>query len=300
MFRKAKSKPLLILIFGAVCLGFSAIFVKSIGTSGGMGLTAIAFWRMAIGGTILFAITALRKKSLLLPPKLIPWAALAGFFFSCDMSSWHRSIMFTGAGFATLLGNTQVFDTAILSSIFFRERPTFRFFIAIFTALTGVLLLSGVGSHIDFTDKYILGIILGLLAGLAYACYLIALRRVSTRSDKPDTMTFIAWICVFGALFLGAGSLLESGDFLPPSLSALATLFGLALVVQVIGWWAVLSALSQIEASSVGLVLLIQPIVATILGYFIFREHLSLLQLTGGALTLASIYYGHKFRKLEN
>jgi drug/metabolite transporter (DMT)-like permease len=296
MFLRLKNSPLILLIFGAICLGFSAIFVKKIGNVG-MGLTAIAFWRMAIGGIILFTVTLSRGKAPLLPSKFIPWAALAGFFFTCDMSMWHRSIMITGAGFATLLGNTQVFDTAILSSIFFRERPTLGFFISIFTALSGVLLLSGVGSNVEFSDHYILGIILGLLAGLAYACYLIALRRVSSRDDKPDTMTFIAWICIFGSLFLGLGSTLEAGKFLPPSISVVTYLFGLALVVQVIGWWAVFSALSKIEAARVGLVLLIQPTVATILGYFIFREQLSLLQLAGGALTLASIYYGYKFRK---
>jgi len=289
------NKALLLLVLGAISIGFAPVFIKFVALKG-MGLNAIAFWRMAISGTMLFTITIARGKSPSMPIQNILWAALAGFILSLDFGIWHRSIMFVGAGLSTILGNTQVFNTAILSYLIFKEKLTGRFFVAAFAAMIGVTLLTGIGSDIHFTEKYVWGIVFGLFVGLLYAFYLIVLRKVSTSKAKPDTMTFIAWICLFCTIFMGSASFFESGKFMPPDLISWTYFIGLGLLVQVFGWWAIFSSMSKIETSRVGLVLLLQPALATVWGYLLFKENLSILQVSGGILTLASIYYGIKSR----
>ncbi len=296
MSERKNNIALLLLVLGAFNLGFAPIFVKFVGKTG-MGLTAIAFWRMAIGGLILFIIALFQKHALFLSRSNLLWAALAGLFFTLDLTVWHRSIMYAGAGLSTILGNTQVFYTAILSYIIFKEKPSLRFFIAALTAMCGVIFLSGIGSEIEFTKTYIIGVSLGLLTGLLYALYLLTLRKTEKREKKPDKVIFIAWICFFCSVFMGIGSYFEQGTFMPPGLNSWAAIFGLALLVQVIGWWAIFYSMSRIETSRIGLVLLLQPTMATIWGYFLFSENLTPLQIAGGIITLISIYYGAKFRK---
>ena len=281
---------------GAFFISFSPILVKLVG-DGTVGLTAIAFWRTLIGGAILFLLTAGYRKPLALPKSVYPWSALAGFMFFIDLFVWHRSIMYAGAGLSTILGNTQVFFTAILGYLIFRERLSYKFFVAAFLAIVGIVLLVGVFSATHFSNVYIHGIIFGLITGVAYASYLITLKHTGRREVKPDFLTFVAWTSLFSAIFLGIASIFESGRFLPPTLYAWFILFLLALIVQALGWWAIYSSLSYIEASRAGLILLLQPTLATDWGVIIFAEYLSISQVAGAVVTLGAIYYGSTYKR---
>ncbi|MFQ5606582.1 MAG: EamA family transporter, partial [Candidatus Zixiibacteriota bacterium] len=66
----------------------------------------------------------------------------------------------------------------------------------------------------------------------------------------------------------------------------------LGLIAQVLGWLAIYTSLSKLPASRAALILLLQPTFASIWGALIFDETLTLLQLTGAALTLLAIYLG--------
>jgi len=154
------------LIFGAACISFSPILVKLIGVSL-MTPTAIGFWRCILGALILFSWAILTKRQLLIEMPIMRWAILAGFFFSFDLFFWHRSIIYAGAGLSTILGNTQVFASAILGFFIFKDRLTIKFFLAAVAAMAGVVLLAGIGSAIEFTDLYTRGIFYGLMTGLS-------------------------------------------------------------------------------------------------------------------------------------
>jgi len=69
-------------------------------------------------------------------------------------------------------------------------------------------------------------------------------------------------------------------------------LISLAAVVQSIGWRAISEGLSKIEAYRAGLILLLQPILATVWGIIIFSESFTIMQLLGALITLAAIYVG--------
>ncbi|MFH2055304.1 MAG: EamA family transporter, partial [bacterium] len=72
----------------------------------------------------------------------------------------------------------------------------------------------------------------------------------------------------------------------------LLVLLLLALIAQALGWWAIFTSLKKVEASRAGLILLLQPILATIWGVLFFAEHLAWTQMLGGVVTLAAIYVG--------
>lgn len=296
--QSSPAKVLGLLAFGAICISFAPIFVKLI-KHGTMGPTAVGAWRMGLGGVMLFTLTLLTKRKLTLPSSQFWWAVLAGFLFSLDLGVWHRSVYLAGAGLSTILGNTQVFNTAAFSYIFFGERPTIRFYIAVFFAMMGVVLLVGVADDITFTDNYIWGIIFGLLTGLFYSMYVVTLKQVGRQAEKLDVMTFIAWVCLFGFLFMSVGSIFEAEPYFPPDAISWLWLGLLALVVQVIGWYSIFTSLSKIETSRAGLVLLLQPTFASLWGVLMFAEQFSVSQITGGAITLFCIYYGSTYKSAK-
>lgn len=281
----------LTLAIGAVCISFAAIFVKLLGRDS-MGPTAIGFWRAGLGATILFGWSLAAGLRLHISRRLMGWAALAGFIFFLDLFFWHRSIIYSGAGMATILANTQVFVVAALGYFVFRERLTIKFFAAAAAAIVGVILLIGVGSDIAFTSEYLAGVVFGLLTGIVYGSYIVTLKRVGHRDDSPDFRVFMAWTSSFTALYLGGASVFEEAVFVPPDLYSLGILASLALVAQALGWWIITTTLPKLDAARGGLVLLLQPVLATIWGVLFFAEHLTLSQIIGASITLAAIYGG--------
>ena len=284
--------PLLQLLFGAVCISFAPVFVKLVGAER-LGPTAMGFWRTLFGGLILFSMATAQGRRLILSRRLYGFSLLAGFIFFLDLFFWHRSVIYCGAGMSTILGNTQVFMTAIISFLIFKERPLLRFWLSAVSAIVGVALLVGLGTQdVVFTEQYISGIVFGLATGIVYAHYLITMRWAGHREAAPDILVFMAWTSIFSALFLGVSAAIESAPAIPPDTPSWLYLVTLGLVAQALGWWAITTSLAKTVASRAGLVLLLQPTLAMVWGVVMFHEQFTFTQAIGAVITLTAIYFG--------
>ena len=290
--------PIIVLMFGAVCISFAPVFVKLI-DSALLGPTVIGLWRVVLGAVILFVWSKLAGNSIKISKRMFIIATIAGFVFALDLFFWHRSIFFCGGGMATILANTQVFTTAILSYFVFKERLSILFFVIAVCAMGGVVLLVGVGSDVEFTRKYLEGIAFGLATGVVYACYIVTIKYAGEKKEKPRTLTLLAWVSLMSGLFLFLISLMEQIPLLPPDFYHWTVLFSMALVAQSIGWWAISSSILKIEGAQSGLILLLQPVLATIWGILFFAEYLTSVQIIGAVITLGAIYIGSAFRTMK-
>jgi len=288
---QSTAKFYLLLAFGAVCVSFAPVFVKMI-VEDVLGPTAIGFWRLFLGAIILFGWSVAAGHKIRISARMMKWTALAGAIFFLDLFLWHRSIIYAGAGMATILANTQVFWTAILSFFIFKEKLSLKFFSSAIAAIIGVALLAGYGSEIEFSLRYIEGVLFGLATGIVYANYLVTLKVAGQREDRPHFVTLVAWVSLFGAVILGLSGWVESDPFLPPDGRTWLVLIALAVVAQALGWWAIASGLPRIDISKGGLILLLQPVLATVWGFFLFSEYLTWIQLIGAVVTLTAIYVG--------
>jgi drug/metabolite transporter (DMT)-like permease len=281
-----------LLVFGAVCISFAPVFVKMIG-SGRLGPTAIGFWRTLFGAVALFAWCAIARRPMTIPKPAVRFAMQAGFLFFLDLACWHRSILFTGAGMATILGNTQVFATSIFAWLFFKERLNARAMLAAVTAVFGVILLVGVlSTNVVFSGQYLWGVGFGLATGIWYASYILSLKAAGHLEKPADPIAFMAWTSLATAAFMGVASLIESDPAVPPDLGTVGLLIALGVVAQALGWRVISGTLARIRASHAALVLLLQPTLATFWGIFFFHESFSVSQGVGAVITLAAIYYG--------
>ena len=216
-----------------------------------------------------------------------------GDIFFCDLFVWHRSIVFTGAGMATILGNTQVFATAIISFFVFKEKLTLRYFISAISAMMGVVLLVGVLSdEVVFDSNYIKGIAFGLATGIFYANYLVTLKWTGFKEPIPDVILFMAWMSLSSAFWFTIAARIEQVRLLPPDLPTWIYLVTLGIVAQALGWWLIANSLHRITASKAGLILLLQPTLAMVWGVIMFAEEFTFSQLIGAIITLAAIYFG--------
>lgn len=288
----SRVRAIVILLAGATLISSSPVFVK-LAMGGALGPTAVGFWRTLVGGLILFAIGLARHGRLGLSRQALPFAVLAGLFFCADLYFWHRSIQNAGAGMATMLANTQVFATALISFFVFRERPSLMFYGAAAVAFVGVVLLVGVGSErVVFTASYVRGVVYGLLTAIAYANYIVSLKKGQAGRPGDHAVIFVAWTSLFCALFLGLVAATESDGFWPSNASEIGALLGLAVIVQALGWWTIASGLPRVPTAQAGLILLLQPTLAMVWGALFFAEYLTGVQVLGAVIALAGMYMG--------
>lgn len=279
------------LAFGALCISFAPIFVKMIGQDV-LGPTAIAFWRTFFGAIILFIWSSIQQKNLFLPKEIFLFIVLAGFLFFGDLFVWHRSIIYSGAGIATILANTQVFWMALIGVVLFNEKLKPAYLVAVIAAFVGVVLLVGIGSIDEFNTIYIKGIVFGLMTGIFYSGYLASIKKAG-HVDKPvSALVLMAWASLFSSIFLGISMFIEPDPYIPPDMYTWGVLVALAIVAQSLGWWVISTNLPKLRASQSGMILLLQPTLATVWGVLFFAEQLHWLQIVGALLTIVAIYFG--------
>ena len=216
-------------------------------------------------------------------------ALLAGFFFAADLTFWHHSIEAVGAGLATVLANVQVVLVGLLAWAVLGERPDRRSVLSVPLVLLGGVLISGAVGAGAYGDDPVLGALFGLVTALAYALFLLVLRRAGGVGRRPAGPLFDATLSasVFGLL---GGLMVGDFDALPGPESQV-WLVTLALTSQVLGWLLISTALPRVPALVTSIVLTIQPAGSVFLGVLIFSEAPSAFQLFGVALILGGVVF---------
>jgi drug/metabolite transporter (DMT)-like permease len=204
--------------------------------------------------------------------------------FTFDLVLWHYAMDITSVSNATIIVNSAPILIAILSYIFFKEKPSKGFASSFFITYIGIIGL------IIFSNNYLNGKILGdilcLFAALGYAVYLLIISKLG----KETALNIIFYTTLFCSIFALIPMLLESGNKFPTTSFEWKNLFLLAFLCQFGGQFLITYGIANISASSGSIGLLMQPLTATILASFIFSEILNTNQILFVFITLFGIY----------
>ncbi|MDC0674904.1 DMT family transporter [Nannocystis radixulma] len=282
--------PLLLVALGAAVISVTALFVKWIA----LGPAAIGAYRCGLGAFALLPLAWLSSRTGANRPAAprrgaaTGWAALAGACFAADLFAWHKSILYSGTGLATLLANTQVFWVALFSALLLGERLTRRLGVCALLALVGTVMLALPG--LERSPVHLQGVLLGLLTGVFYAGYYMSL-RTAQRGERPLGVASALFVSSATAAALLVLAALATGE---PLALASSTDFGLLVLLGVgahVGGWALISrGMPHVPAASGSLLLLLQPVLATLWGVLVFTEPFGTVEAAGTLLSLAAIY----------
>ena len=280
-----------ILMFGVVAIGTSPIFVR---LADDVTPSSSAFWRLflSIPPLLIWQLYLLKRdKAAFLPTlasqlnfKVLKPYIFLGALFGFDMMLWHWSLMMTTVANATLLGNMASVFTAILAYIFFGDRFSKTFIGGMALALMGAFSLMGSSFEIDLQN--ILGDLLALAAAIFYAGFIVysaASRR------KSSTVSLMLGFAIFASLVLLPAGLMEEGNFYPTSMEGWLPLFGLAWFTHVLGQSLIVYALAHLPTTFSSVSLLVQPVIAAILAWYLFAEALGIYHLVGAVLILTGV-----------
>jgi len=222
-----------------------------------------------------------------LPSRAVRLSVLAGIFFAADLLSWHHAVDAVGAGLSTVLGNLQVIVVGLVAWLVFGERPPRSVLLALPIVLVGVVLISGLVGAGAYGADPPLGVALGTVTALAYAGYLLVIRRGSHDLRRPAGPVAISTAStMLVAVVVGVAL----GELDPiPSWPSHGWLIAVGITSQSIGYLVISISLPRLPAALVSIILLAQPVATVIIARILLDETPSAEQLLGVALVVVGI-----------
>jgi drug/metabolite transporter (DMT)-like permease len=280
----ADRNPLLLAGLGAASISASGVLIKLADT----GPATAAFYRCLLALPLLLALAVLeQRKRGPRPAAARRGAFVAGLCLAVDLVLWNHAIADVGAGVATVLGNLQVLFVAFAAWALFGERPTRRFLVFLPVVMVGVVLVSGMVGGDGGGTHPLAGIGYGLGTSIAYAVFLLILRRSSASTPHAaGPLSEVTAGAALGALVLG---LVFGGLQLRIGWPSFGWLLLLALLSQTLGWLIITSTLPRLPAAVASLILLLQPAAAMLLAYLVLGEQPTLIQIAGAVVVCTGV-----------
>lgn len=269
------------LLAGNVALALGPWFVREADT----GPVSAAFWRLFLALPFLVAFASIGGQRIGgLSGRALGLVAIGAVAFAFDLASWHIGIEMTRLGNAVLFGNAGSVILLFWGFIAARILPRGFEWIAILCALGGAAIL--LGRSLVISLESFAGDLFCLLAGTLYAVYLLTLQGARARFGA---WSLLVWVALFACPVLLAIALLLGEPIWPTDWTPILILF---VTSQLIGQGLLVYSLGHFPPLVIGVALLTQPAVAALVGYGVFGELLSALDifgmvLLGGALVAA-------------
>lgn len=283
----SRAFALIVLLIAASVLGLAPILVRLTET----GPTAAGFWRFLFALPLLTILAAREPGGVGAPSK---WALLAGLFFALDLSFWHYGIVMTSVANATVLCNLTPVVVTLFGWFVLKERPHRLFILALALAMGGAFAMAAGADGGQGTNP-MLGDLFSLSVAVWYSGYFLAV-QAARRTAGAMRVTF--WATLLGAPLLLIVALALGEDVIPAGPAGWAACVAMG-VMHVFGQGGVAWALGKLPASVTAVTILIQPVVAGLLGWWIFGETLTPIQALGGALVLGAIVLAQRSQRAK-
>jgi len=273
------------LFAGAIGIGFAPILVRL----SEVGPSATAAFRILFALPILWLLVAIERNRNPQVAQPSGWPdykalAVAGLFFTGDLSLWHWSLQITTVANSTLLTNFAPLFVTIGAYVLFREKVSRQFVAGLLVALAGAAVL--VAQSVTFSAQQMWGDLLAVVTASVYSGYLLSVKGLRRRFS---TLTIMAWTGLVSCPALFVVALCSGEKLLPIDLAGWKVLVALALISHVGGQTLIAYAFGHLPASFSSVTLLLQPVIAALLAAAMLGEKLTTVQVIGGIVTLVGI-----------
>lgn len=212
---------------------------------------------------------------------------LAGVFLAFHFILWISSLSFTSVASSTTLVSTTPIFVAFFSFLFLKAKPSRRLLSAILCTLAGSTVLAGYDGTVS--PHAVKGDVLALSGAVMASGYLIAGRFAR---QYLDISSYTAGAYGTAALVLVPASLITGTPLTGFSQNTYLLFVLIALIPQLIGHTAFNWSLRVLSPTQVSLLILGEPVGATLLAYFVLAESLTLQRFMGLAILAVGILAG--------
>lgn len=283
---KIKRMAYFLVIAAATLWGTLGVFGKKL-NGYGFAPEQIVFIR-AIGASVTLIIYSIIKNAKLLKIKPRDSAYFVGTgIFSFVFFNWcyFVAINKTSLSVAAILLYTAPSLVMVLSAILFKEKMTARKIISLVLTFVGCIFVTAfvqrTGHEITVT-----GILAGLGAGLGYALYSIFGRYAL---NKYDSITVTLYTFIFASIGLIPVTDVKKMIILFSNANAIYYAVTLGLIATALPFLLYTKGLSYLETSKASIIATLEPIVATVIGIFLYGEPITLFKIVGISIVIIAV-----------
>ena len=280
-------------IIAGTLFGTASIFIRFLMQ---LDTFSIAFWRLIIASAILTLILAVIRKNLKFSSiaRNLKDLTILGIFLGLHFIFFVSAVKDTTILNATVLVNTTPIFSMLISSFFFKIKPSRLALFGLVISFSGACIIAYAEASPSGFSPNIKGDLEAVLAAIVEAFYLNFGKK--TRSQIPLLSTMLP-IYIMAALIVGIISI-PAGHTLAVPLKAeiLAPLICIGFLPTAMAHTLYFSSLSDLKSFETATMALLEPIGATILGILIFQEVPQAIFVLGAFLILFGILFVAKER----
>jgi drug/metabolite transporter (DMT)-like permease len=242
---------------------------------------SIAVLRYAVVVPVLFAILWLRGTRLTIRRQWILSLVAMGLL----STTLYQAFFLFGVKYAAASDDSLVIGVgpvliAVMASFVLSEPLTKTKVLGLLSGLAGIGVISLLSPNTNVPNR-LLGVTLVFGGATAYALYTVLLRRfvATNRADHaeiaPSSLSILAWISLFGWVFLIPFSLVEAPWTYTWGTTSLLGILYLALLSTVVGYFFYVEGVSKIGASRAAIFGNLVPVFGVVSSILLLRENAS-------------------------
>lgn len=269
--------------------GLTFTFAKTIINTGFVKPFALVVLRVA-GATVLFWIFSLfLPKEKIAKRDFIKFFVAAVFGVVVNMLLFLKGLELTTPIHAAAIITVTPVVILILSTLILKEHITKMKILGVALAFSGAIVLTVYGKSVRVGDNVALGNSLVFVNSISYSIYIILIKQL-TRKYHP--FTFIKWLFLFGLIMVipfGYSELttIEFETFTPYAFISLAFIVvGATFLTYLLNPL----ALSKLKASTVGVFIYLQPVIAGVFALAMGADTINLLKILAMTLIFSGVY----------
>lgn len=283
MPRTERGEGILLALLSAAGFSTLGLFAKLVFAEGFSVPEALA-WRFAAASLALWTIVLLTRRPIPRPVGPVILLGLIGFVPQAGL--YFLTVSLLDPGIAGLLLYLYPAFVVSLGFLFLGKRTG--------GARVLALLLSLCGCAVTFWkrgDYPLAGLGLGVVAALAYACYLLAGERVLAKADALAATAIVMSVAalIYGGLALALDAAAGRAFPVPATAPAALGILGAALVATVLAVSTLFAAMARIGAADTSLVSTFEPVLTLALSAVFLGEAVTPSRAAGGALILGAV-----------
>jgi len=266
---------------------FIAVFAWGVGPllflAPSISINSVLFYRVLFWPPLLYLIV--RRNGAKLNDKLFRSVLVPGILFGVSTIFGFTAITTTSVANATIIGNISTAMVLFVAPRFLNEKISKSQVLLAFTSFAGVAaIVFGAGNT---GGSSLFGDFLALVNALTWTVYFISSKR--RRVDGVDTWQFLFGVSVIQVFVVVPYALVTSNDILQITWRDLGFLIAMTLFSGTIGHSFMLWAQKYVDASVSSLILLLGPVISSAGAWLVYGQQISLVQVIGGAIVLASL-----------
>lgn len=289
-------RALFSIAIGASLWGIIGIFVSSLYEKGFTPIQVVTL-RVTMAAIFMSAYVIKKDRRLFRIPLSDSRYFIGTGIISIVLFNWclFSAMEVTSISIAFVLLYTAPAFVTILSFFLFKEALTLRKITALLTTLVGCTLVIGLFPDVQGSIS-LYGLLLGLGSGFFYALYSI-FGKYALR--KHNSLTVTVYTFLFAAIAVLPFSGLGERIAIFSQWEVWGLIAGLGFVSTMLPFVLYTKGLEHVESSRASIIATIEPVVASITGFLLFNETLTIWQYAGIAFVIGSVLMVQESRKTK-